>query len=80
MIKLFTVPAVAILIAGTAAAADLTGPQAPPSQASEMVLPQSPLPSEDAALAAPGESASPASQRGGGHGCHHSGETVYLTN
>jgi hypothetical protein len=43
------------------------------------VLPQSPVPAEEAALAAPAEAASQVSPMGG-HGCSSKRQQVYLTN
>ncbi len=80
--KLLTVVASVVLLnAGAALAGEVaTGAPAPASASPEvLLLPQSPIPPKDEALAAPdalGKSMPAAS----GSGCHHQSRQVYLTN
>ncbi|MCX7345353.1 MAG: hypothetical protein NTU78_06395 [Alphaproteobacteria bacterium] len=76
MLKLFAAAAIAALSATPALATDAVPP---PAEAEVMVLPQSPVPAEEAALAAPAEAASQVSPMGG-HSCSSKRQQVYLTN
>ena len=76
MLKLFAAVAAAAFIAAPALASDAV---TPPAETEVMMLPQSPVPAEEAALSAPAEAASKVSPMGGG-GCRSKGQQVYLTN